>query len=83
MTSTKVGEPITIEISEDERTEYLRVYATKHFRAESRQVMVDVLESGDTIDVAFAQAGINEMIIDALELAIRFEQTTEGLINDK
>lgn len=82
MAKIEVGELITIDMTDEERDSYLRAYASEHFRPESNQVIQDVMDSNDgDINTAFSQGAINEMIIEAMELAISFEQTAEGIIN--
>lgn len=78
-----IGEPIQIEMSDDERESYLRMYANKHFRPESIQVIQDCLGVGDDIHAAFSQGAINEMVIEAIEHAIASEHTIQGTNNGK
>jgi len=73
MASIKIGSPIEIEMTDDERVEYLTIYAKECFAPESFQVFQDVLEELKDIHLAFAQGAINEMVIQALHNAINME----------
>lgn len=82
MASIDISEQITIVMTDDERAAYLWAYAQEHFRLESRQVMRDVMHSSDgDINMAFSQGAINDMVIAAIEVALAYELTTEGIIN--
>lgn len=82
MATIYVGERITIDMTDDERNSYLHMYASDHFRPESIQVMKDELDTNSTIDAAFAQGAINDMIILALETTTRFDHTVEAISNE-
>jgi len=73
MASIKVGNPIEIEMTDEERVSYLMIYAEDCFAPESFQVFRDVLEEQNDIYLAFAQGAINEMVIKALQNAINME----------
>ena len=55
MASIKIGEPIEIEMTDEERVLYLTIYAKERFAPESFQLFQDVLEELKDIHLAFAQ----------------------------